>query len=124
MRVTKALFTAISLALCTALVPTALAQEVLPRPDQPFGGKIGRTTKESVKVFPKEVQAPQGAPDILLIMTDDVGFGASSTFGGPIPTATMDRLAKNGLRWHARQRGLPSPVQIHRRPQESRSRTR
>ena len=76
------------------------AQEVLPRPDQPFGGKIGRTTKESVKDFPKEVQAPKGAPNVLLILTDDVGFGASSTFGGPIPTVTMDRLAKAGLRYN------------------------
>ncbi|MBI1824768.1 MAG: arylsulfatase [Planctomycetes bacterium] len=78
---------------------TAQAQEVLPRPDQPFKGKIGRTVKESTKDFPKEVQAPKGAPNILLILTDDVGFGASSTFGGPIPTATMERLAKNGLRY-------------------------
>jgi arylsulfatase len=79
---------------------TALAQQVLPRPEQPFGGKIGRTTKDSVKDFPKEVAAPKGAPNVLLILTDDVGFGASSTFGGPIPTATMDRLAKNGLRYN------------------------
>jgi hypothetical protein len=47
--------------------------------------------------FPKEVAAPKGAPNILLILTDDVGFGATSPFGGPIPTATMDRLAKQGL---------------------------
>jgi len=78
---------------------TAGAQYVLPRPEQPFGGKIGRTTKESVKDFPKDVQAPKGAPNILLILTYDVGFGASSTFGGPIPTATMDRLANAGLRY-------------------------
>ena len=76
------------------------AQEVLPRPEQPFGGHIGLTIKDSTKDFPKEVQAPKGAPNILLIMTDDVGFGASSTFGGPIPTATMDRLAKAGLRFN------------------------
>src|ERR1051326_101665 len=75
------------------------AQDILPRPEQPFGGKIGRTAKESVKDFPNEVHAPKGAPNILLVLTDDVGFGASSTFGGPIPTATMDRLAKAGLRY-------------------------
>src|SRR5208283_1771359 len=83
--------------------PTTLpagAQEVLPRPEQPFKGEIGRTTKESVKDFPKMVEAPKGAPNILIILTDDVGFGASSTFGGPIPTPTMDRLAKNGLRYN------------------------
>jgi arylsulfatase A-like enzyme len=77
----------------------ASAQDVLPRPEQPFGGRIGLTAQDSVKDFPKEVTAPKGAPNILLILTDDVGFGASSTFGGPIPTATMDRLAKNGLRY-------------------------
>jgi arylsulfatase A-like enzyme len=75
------------------------AQEVLPRPEQPFGGHIGLTAQDSIKDFPKEVQAPKGAPNILIILTDDVGFGASSTFGGPIPTLTMDRLAKNGLRY-------------------------
>src|SRR6202044_3748487 len=75
------------------------AQEVLPRPEPPFKGHIGRTVQESTKDFPKEVKAPKGAPNILLILTDDVGFGASSTFGGPIPTPTFDRLAKNGLRY-------------------------
>jgi arylsulfatase A-like enzyme len=75
------------------------AQNVLPRPEQTFAGKIGRTVAESTKDFPKEVTAPKGAPNILLILTDDVGFGASSTFGGPIPTPTMDRLAKAGLRY-------------------------
>ena len=74
-------------------------QNVLPRPEQPFKGKIARTAKESTKDFPQEVTAPKGAPNILLILTDDVGFGASSTFGGPIPTPTMDRLAKAGLRY-------------------------
>ena len=89
--------------LATASTPflavTARAQDVLPRPDQPFKGHIGRTVEESVKDFPKEVKAPDGAPNILLILTDDVGFGASSTFGGPVPTPTMDRLAKEGLRY-------------------------
>jgi arylsulfatase A-like enzyme len=79
---------------------SASAQDVLPRPEQPFGGKINRTTKESVKDFPKLVEAPKGAPNILVILTDDVGFGASSTFGGPIPTPTMDRLAQEGLRYN------------------------
>ena len=81
------------------LAGPALAQEVLPRPDQPFRGYIGRTAKESVTDFPQAIQAPKGAPNVLVILTDDVGFGASSPFGGPIPTATMDRLAKEGLRY-------------------------
>lgn len=82
------------------ILPTwAIAQEVLPRPEGPFKGHIGRTAKESTPDFPKEVAAPKGAPNILLIMTDDVGFGASSTFGGPVPTPTMDQLAQAGLRY-------------------------
>jgi len=64
------------------LATTALGQEVLPQPEQPFKGKIGRTAKDSTPDFPKGVEAPEGAPNVLLILTDDVGFGASSTFGG------------------------------------------
>jgi arylsulfatase A-like enzyme len=85
--------------LATILGGTAFAQDTLPWPELPFKGHIGRTTKDSTKDFPQEVQAPKGAPNILLILTDDVGFGAPSTFGGPIPTPTMDRLANNGLRY-------------------------
>src|SRR5271157_2928769 len=79
--------------------PAMAAQEVLPWPEQPFRGKIGPTTKDSKPAFPKEVRAPKGAPNILLIMTDDVGFGAASPFGGPIATPTLDRLAVSGLRY-------------------------
>jgi arylsulfatase len=56
----------------------ALAQEVLPKPEPQFKGKIGRTTKDSKPDFPKGVEAPKGAPNVLLILTDDSGFGASS----------------------------------------------
>src|ERR1700684_4012721 len=96
-RRTAVLATASIVAVATAFVPLALAQDVLPRPEQAFKGHIGRTVEESAKDFPQEVKAPKGAPNILLILTDDVGFGASSTFGGPIPTPTFDRLAHNGL---------------------------
>jgi arylsulfatase A-like enzyme len=77
----------------------ANAQESLPRPAPPFKGHIGLTPKDSAPDFPGEVKAPKGAPNILLILTDDVGFAASSTFGGPVPTPTMDRLAAEGLRY-------------------------
>jgi len=90
---------AFSLMLVTAFAISAGAQEGLPYPQPPFTGHVGRTAKDSTPDFPKEVRAPKGAPNILLILTDDVGFGASTTFGGPIPTPTMDRLAKNGLRY-------------------------
>jgi arylsulfatase len=83
-----------------SLAITVSAQEVLPKREAPFKGQIGRTVKDSKAEFPKEAQAPKGAPNVLLIMTDDVGFGASSPFGGPIATPTLDRLAKNGLRYN------------------------
>jgi Sulfatase/Family of unknown function (DUF6151) len=75
-------------------------QEVLPQPEPPFKGKIGRTAKDSTPDFPKGVEAPQGAPNVLVILTDDVGFGASSTFGGPIQTPNFQRLADQGLRYN------------------------
>jgi arylsulfatase len=67
--------------LTVCITPVARAQEVLPRPAQPVKGKIGRTVKDSIPDFPKEVSAPQGAPNILLIMTDDVGFAAKGYEG-------------------------------------------
>jgi arylsulfatase A-like enzyme len=73
---------------------------ILPYPDPPFGGVIGRKSKESKPDFPKEVTAPKGAPNVLLILTDDTGFGAASTFGGPIPTPALDRVANRGLRYN------------------------
>ena len=79
---------------------SASAQDVLPRPEPSFKGKIGRTAAESTPDFPKGITAPKGAPSVLLILTDDVGFSASSTFGGAIPTPTMDQLAKAGLRYN------------------------
>ncbi len=97
---TRTILTALGLVLGTVSVPPTGAQEVLPRPEQPFNGFISRKAKDSIRDFPQEVASPKGAPNVLLILTDDVGFGASSTFGGPIPTVTMDRLAKNGLRFN------------------------
>src|SRR5262249_32424883 len=93
-------FTTLVFALGAVFTLWATAQEVLPHPQQPFKGKIGRTAKDSTPDFPRDVEAPKGAPNVLLILTDDVGFGASSTFGGPIPTPTYDKLAKAGLRYN------------------------
>ncbi len=108
---TKTILSAFSLVLSTVFALPAGAQEVLPRPEQPFGGRIGLTAADSVKHFPKEVEAPKNAPNVLIILTDDVGFGASSTFGGPILTATMDRLSKAGLRYnHFHTTALCSPT--------------
>jgi arylsulfatase A-like enzyme len=80
--------------------PPTGGSAVLPVPQPQFGGVIGRKASESTPDFPKAVTAPKGAPNVLLIMTDDTGFGAASTFGGPIATPTLDRLAKSGLRYN------------------------
>src|SRR6266536_888057 len=86
----------------TALPRTAASQDanVLPKPQTPFEGRVGRTVRDSTPDFPKGVEAPAGAPNILLILTDDVGFGASSTFGRPIPPPTFQRLADSALRYY------------------------
>ena len=86
--------------------------EVLPRPDFRFPGEIGRTYLDSDPAqFPQPVQAPKGAPNILLILIDDAGFGQFSTFGGGVPSPTMDRLAAEGLRYnHFHTTALCSPT--------------
>lgn len=74
---------------------------VLPRPDFKFEGKVGKTYKESdPPQFPKPVQAPDGAPNVVLILLDDTGFGQYATFGGGVPSPTLDRLAAEGLRYN------------------------
>jgi arylsulfatase A-like enzyme len=79
----------------------ASAQEVaLPKPQPAFQGVIERTAKDSKPDFPKGLEAPKGAPNVLLILLDDVGFGASSPFGGPIAMPTLQLLADNGLRYN------------------------
>lgn len=72
----------------------------LPPPPPQFGGVIKEDAKDSKPWWPPQVVPPKDAPNVLLIMTDDVGFGASSTFGGPVPTPTMDELAASGLRFN------------------------
>ena len=71
----------------------------IPAPPLPFGGVIKETAADSKPYWPPPVVPPKGAPNILLIMTDDQGYGISSTFGGVIPTPAMDRVAKAGLRY-------------------------
>jgi arylsulfatase len=72
----------------------------LPKPDPQFKGTIEETYKDSKPNYPQPVKAPKGSPNVLIILTDDTGFGMASTFGGPAPTPTLDRLAKNGLRYN------------------------
>ncbi len=66
---------------------------------QPYQGVVGRTLAESKEWWPEPVKAPAGAPNVVWILLDDVGFGASGTFGGLIQTPTFDYLANNGLRY-------------------------
>src|SRR5215469_5248747 len=66
----------------------------LPPPPMPFGGVIKERATESKPWWPPRVVPPKGAPNVLLIMTDDQGYGVSSTFGGVIPTPALDRIAK------------------------------
>ena len=81
--------------------PPALADgKQLPKPDPAFKGKIGETYKDSTPDYPQPVKAPKGAPNVLLVLLDDVGFGMCSTFGGPVPTPHLDKLAKNGLTYN------------------------
>jgi arylsulfatase len=82
-----------------ATAPSIRAQEVLPLPTPPFKGAIGRTYKDSVPDKIPIVKAPDGAPNVLLILIDDCGFGQWGTFGGQVPTPNLDRLAKAGLRY-------------------------
>ncbi|MEQ1892613.1 MAG: arylsulfatase [Planctomycetota bacterium] len=73
---------------------------VLPIAPGPFQGTVGLRSKDSKPAFPRPVTAPEGAPNVVLVLLDDVGFGASSTFGGAIQTPTIQKLADNGLRYN------------------------
>lgn len=80
--------------------PGAFDRTVLPVRTKPFGDVAGRTLEASVPSFPALVRAPAGAPNVLLILTDDVGFGTTSAFGGVIPTPNLERLASQGVRFN------------------------
>jgi arylsulfatase len=78
---------------------TTIDGRYLPNPPPQFGGEITPNALQSKPYWPPRVVPPKGAPNVLLIMTDDTGFGAASTFGGVIPTPTLERVAKMGLRY-------------------------
>ncbi len=91
--------------------PTAVDGVQLPKPDQPFKGKIGKTFGDSQQDFPQPLSAPKGAPNVVLILLDDLGFGQPGTFGGPIPTPNLDKLAGQGLRYNRfHTTGICSPT--------------
>jgi arylsulfatase len=78
---------------------TTLDGRYLPNPPPAFGGEINLSAKDSKPYWSPQVVPPKGAPNILLIMTDDAGYGVSGTFGGVIQTPAMDRVAQMGLRY-------------------------
>lgn len=101
----------VAIMLSVHLSSAAFAQDVLPRPPQPFKGTVNLRAKESKSDFPQPIKAPAGAPNVLLVLLDDVGFGATSTFGGPCNTPTFQMLADNGLKFnHFHTTALCSPT--------------
>ncbi|MGI9614035.1 MAG: sulfatase-like hydrolase/transferase, partial [Acidimicrobiales bacterium] len=73
---------------------------VLPLPDPEFKGTIARTLQDSTPDWPAAVTPPEGAPNVLMIMGDDIGFGHMSSFGGPADTPNFDRIAEQGIRFN------------------------
>lgn len=78
----------------------AIDGKTLPAPELPFGGVIKDDALQSTPWWAPRVTPPKGAPNVLLIITDDAGFGVPSTFGGVIPTPAMDKVASEGLRYN------------------------
>jgi arylsulfatase A-like enzyme len=83
-------------------VSDAAQRTVLPIPDRPYEGLITYDAKDPSMSFPpiEPLRPPQGAPNVLVILIDDVGFGVSSAFGGPVNTPIAERLASNGLKFN------------------------
>ncbi len=84
----------------SASARTTISGAQLPPPTPKFGGVIKDEALQSKPWWAPRVSPPANAPNVLLIITDDAGFGVPSTFGGVIPTPTMDRLASEGLRYN------------------------
>jgi arylsulfatase len=72
----------------------------IPLATEPYAGKIARLTPDSEGAPVPQVKAPANAPNILVIILDDVGFGSFGTFGGPVPTPGLDLVAQKGLRYN------------------------
>jgi hypothetical protein len=106
----------LSFLLGASYLPAAMAQQIngtlgspsatttidgkrLPPPPLKFGGVIKESAKDSKPWWPPRVVPPKGAPNVLLIMTDDQGYGVNGTFGGVIPTPALERIASAGLRY-------------------------
>src|SRR5690349_4299617 len=83
-----------------ATVRPSRAAEDVARSEPVFKGRIGLSAKESTPDWPQPVKAPRDAPNIVVILLDDIGFGDTSTFGGLAQTPELDKLAARGLRYN------------------------
>src|SRR5271166_6255063 len=93
--------TAFALALGPLAGGFAQAAEILPRPEQIPAAITDPSRDATPPAWPAPVKAKEGAPNVVLVLLDDAGFGATSTFGGPAKTPELDKLAANGLRYNA-----------------------
>ena len=82
-------------------MPVVPQREILPVPDRPYSGFVAYDARSPDSRFPaiEPLRPPPGAPNVLVVLLDDVGFGAASAFGGPISTPTAERLAAQGLKY-------------------------
>src|SRR5512139_3384931 len=89
----------------SSLVPVSRAQDAIDRTVLPVREPVAPTTREldarNAKAPARfDVAAPKGAPNVVIVLLDDIGFGQSSAFGGPARMATLDRLAGTGIRYN------------------------
>ena len=83
-------------------MPEEMGRTVLPIPDRPYAGPITYDAKDPDTAFPpiEPLRPPDGAPNVLVILIDDAGFGSSSAFGGPCQTPTFEKLSEKGLKYN------------------------
>ena len=83
-------------------MPDDIQREILPIPDRPYTGLVTYDAKDPATAFPplEPLRPPAGAPNVLVVLLDDIGFGAASAFGGPCSTPIAERLAASGLKYN------------------------
>jgi len=89
-----------AMGLCGNAPPADLPRDVLPVPPAAFDGAMAESIADARPATPQRVTAPDGAPNVFLFMSDDVGLAMASTFGGPVPTPNLDRIAQTGVRYN------------------------
>jgi len=85
---------------CAFVMLTGVQVQAKTEGQMEFKGKIGKSLADSKEYWPEPVKPPKGAPNVLVWLIDDMGYGHSSAFGGLTPMPTIDRLAENGLRYN------------------------